>query len=231
MQRYIINQTINNQLISKISVMSNDEDIEALKSILLLPKKGELIERFYTCKLQLQDKDKMKTYISVAMPSCNFSGINGYESVLIGRYYNLRVHSISLFAGQDNTWSYKTYINSIRKGKRYEIYISQLLKLRGYKIIHNCLELEKLDKGIDFISVKDDTVLFIQCKNFENTEITHIHLKEFYANCELYLLKNPFDGLKKRFMYISSKNFLSDSARYFLNENSFIEYSVIPLKK
>ena len=59
---------INNQLISKISVTSTQEDIEALKSFILLPKKGELIKSFYFIKLQLRDETSMKTYMSVAIP-------------------------------------------------------------------------------------------------------------------------------------------------------------------
>lgn len=229
MKKYIISQTINNQLISKIMVISNDEDIEALKSILLLPKKGEIVESFKMFKLQLRDETMMKNYITVAIPS-NKSERDLYQ-ILMGRYYTVKVHSIVCFLGQHNTWSYTNYIKSIEKGKLYEKYIFQLLSQRGYKIVHNCLELERFDKGIDFIALKDDIALFIQCKNFENTEITHIHLKEFYANCNLYLLQYPFDGLKKRFLYISSKDFLSDSARYFLKENSFIEFSVLSYKQ
>ena len=144
-----------------------------------------------------------------------------------GRYFNLKVHSIFCFLGQRNTWSYQNYIKSIEKGKRYEQYIFNLLTYKGYKIIHNCLKMEKLDQGIDFIGIKDETVLFIQCKNFENTEITHIHLKEFFANCQLYLMKNSFDGFKKRMMYISSRDFLSDNAKYFLKENPFIEFKIL----
>lgn len=61
MQRFIINQHINNQHISKISVISNDEDITALKSILLLPKSNELVKDFYFLKLQLRDKDLLNS--------------------------------------------------------------------------------------------------------------------------------------------------------------------------
>lgn len=229
MKNYIINQVINNQLISKISVESNQEDIEALKSFILLPKSGELIKSFYFLKLQLRNENLLKTYISLAIP------INKNEkelfALLKGRFYNLKVHSMIIFLMQENTWSFENYIKSMNKGKQYEEYVLKLLLYKKYKIIHNCLELKKADKGIDFIALKNDSVVLIQCKNFENTEITHIHLKEFYANCELYLRNEPFTGLKKRFLYLSSYDFLSDSAKYFLKENNFIEFSVLPYRE
>ena len=225
MQRFIINQHINNQYISKISVISNDEDIVALKSILLLPISNELVKDFYFLKLQLRDKDLLKTYISFAIPS-NRNEQEVY-SILMGRYYNLRVNSIHLFFMQHNTWLYEQYLNSMQQGKNYEKYIHTLLINKGYQIIHNCLELNKLDKGLDFIALKENVVLFIQCKNYKNTEITHIHFKEFYANCNLYLHKNSFENMKKRFLYLSSHAFLSDSATYFLKENPIIEFQVL----
>ncbi|NCD12964.1 MAG: hypothetical protein EOL93_10475 [Epsilonproteobacteria bacterium] len=225
MQKFIINQNINNQHISKISVMSNDEDITALKSILLLPTSNELVKDFYFLKLQLRDKDLLKTYVSFAIPS-NKNEQEVYH-ILKDRYYNLRVSSIHCILMQHNTWSYEKYFQSIQKGKNYEQYVYTLLIKKGYRIIHNCLELNKLDKGIDFIASKENIVLFIQCKNYENTEITHTHFKEFYANCNLYLNKNSFENMKKRFLYLSSCAFLSDSARYFLRENPVIEFKVL----
>lgn len=220
---------INNQLISKISIISTQEDIEALKSFILLPKKDELIKSFYFLKLQLRDETFLKTYMSVAIPINKNE--NELYSVLKGRYYNLKVHSMFVLFMQENTWSYENHIKSIQKGRKYEEYIFKLLLYRGYKIIHNCLELKKVDKGIDFIALKNDSLVFIQCKNFENTEITHIHLKEFYANCELFLRNEPFNGLKKRFLYLSSFDFLSDSAKYFLQENNFIEFNILPYRE
>ena len=228
MKQYIINQIINNQLISKISVISTQEDIEALKSFILLPHKDELIKSFYFVKLQLCDETSLKTYISLAIPVDKNE--NELYAMLKGRYYNLKVCKMVILLMQENTWSYENHIKSIQKGRKYEEYIFKLLLYRGYKIIHSCLELQRADKGIDFIALKNDSVVFIQCKNFENTEVSHLHLKEFYANCELYLRNNSFNGLQKRFLYISSFNFLADSAKYFLKENNFIEFHVLPYR-
>lgn len=229
MEKYVFNQIINNQLVSKISFFSSEKDYFDFKNFILLPKKDELIKEFYFYKIQLKDKNSFKSYISFAT-DCS-KNENDVYAFLKGRFYTVYVNTITLYFMNKNTTSYFQYLNSIEKGLKYEKFIFSLLEKRGYIILHNCLNLGFSDNGIDFIALKNDAVLFIQCKNYENTEITHTHLKEFYANCELYFLKNSFDGYKKRFLYITSFDFLSDSARFFLKENSFLEHYIISMRE
>ena len=228
-KRYIIKQFINHSFVSKIDVYSNDEDIKILKELILLPKKDELVKEYYFCKLQLIDENNVKTYLDFAMSS-NKSEKAIY--VLLGRYYNLKVKKIITYHMSLNKSSYKKYLASVKKGQDYENFIYSMLIKKNYEVIHNSLELGVKDKGIDFIALKDDTAILIQCKNWDEMEIEHSHLKEFYANCQLYLSKNNLSKYRIKLLFLTSRNILSLSGKAFLNENKgLIEYHVIKLEE
>lgn len=213
---------------NKKDISSNDEDIKVLKELILLPGKDELIKKYHFCKIQLRDKNNVKTYLDFAMSSKK-SEKDIYA--LAGRYYNLKVKKIIIFHMSLNTSSYKKHLASIKKGQDYEKFIYNMLIKKNYEVIHNSLELGVKDKGIDFIALKDNAALLIQCKNWDEIKIEHSHLKEFYANCQLYLSKHDFNSYKVRLLFITSKDILSLSGKAFLNENkNLLEYHTINFK-
>ncbi len=229
-RKYTIKQIVNDKFISKIDVISNADDIKAFEEFILLPQKGELIKEFYRVKMQLKDQEGRKVYINFAMPI--EKNERALMDSLIGRFYSVEVHSIYIFLMSRDTYTYQNYINNQKKGKTYEEFIYSLLLKKDYSVFHNCLEMGKNDKGIDFIAQKDETILLIQCKHWEEMNIEHTHLKEFFANCQLYLSKTKLKGESKniRLLYITSKHILSPSAKIFLNENpNLIEHHVISM--
>jgi len=63
----------------------------------------------------------------------------------------------------DHTLQY-SQLNCSDWGYVYEKYVGQILEDEGWIVHYNGLELGFLDKGIDLITTKGDTINFIQCK-------------------------------------------------------------------
>ena len=227
-KKYTIKQFINHSFVSKLDIYSNDEDIKVLKELILLPEKDELVKKYNFCKIQLRDKNNVKTYLNFAMSS---EKSENAIYVLLGKYYNLRVEKIITSHMSLNTSSHIKHLASIKKGQDYEKFIYDMLIKKNYEVIHNSLELGVKDKGIDFIALKENATLLIQCKNWDEMEIEHSHLKEFYANTQLYLSKNNLSNYKVRLLFLTSKDILSSSGKAFLNENNdLMEYHIMNFK-
>lgn len=229
-KRYVIHQNINDRYFKIVFYTDCENTYKNFKDFLLLPKKDELVKEFNEIKICIKDNTGLKTYFHFCL-SCDKNEDDIYSFFKNNICNGIIFNSAYISYMRVDTTSYKRCISNQKKGLEYEKYIYLLLKKRGYNIIHNCIELGKKDKGIDFIALKNQDVIFIQCKNYTDTKITHKHLKEFYADCEIYLKDNPFNTFKKRFLFLSSKNCLDSSASYFLKDYPFVEYSVLPIKK
>lgn len=224
-KKNIIHQNINDRYF-KIELYADDIVCNNFIKFILTPEKNELIKEFIIVKIVIKNNVNSKSYFHFACSlDKNENDIHHFfrENICNG----IVVKKSTIFHLSFDTDSYKRCLLNQKRGKDYEKYIFALLKNKNYNIIHNCLKLEKEDQGIDFIAIKNSNVIFIQCKNFENTKVTHHHLKEFYANCEIYLKNNDFGEMNKRFLFLTSKDCLDNSAIYFLKENDFIEYHVL----
>lgn len=228
-KRYIIKQFFNNTFISKIEVFTAENHLKKLKKLLLLPKKNEIITEYYMVKIQVKDKKGLKSYFNFAMSKDKSE--KDIHKTFNNSYFNVQVvETIIYFMGLTSK-SYEESLRKSKEGSEYEIFIYSLLLKKKYKIIHNCIELKEKDKGIDFIAVKDSNMLLIQCKNWSDFEVEHYHLKEFYANCEIYLSKIDVAQYKIRKIFITSQDVLSSSAKIFLEENSSLfEHHIVHYK-
>jgi len=130
---------------------------------------------------------------------------------------------------------YKQHLtNSSQKGRAYELFITDYFAKQGYQtkpfgILHG-----KKDKGIDVIIKKNKEITLIQCKNWKANsryKIRHIELKEFLGNTTAFLdkYKDRAEGYTIKRLFVTSNDVLDDSARYFLRDNSIVEYVVIPM--
>lgn len=82
--KYIIRQVINGKVIFYQQLLCTSEDFEALKSIFLLPKKDEIIEKCDTMTIMGKDKTGLKLYFS------NFALNTNYAIIIIAlKYWNL----------------------------------------------------------------------------------------------------------------------------------------------
>jgi len=129
----------------------------------------------------------------------------------------------------------KIYVDNMRKGRDYEIFIIDYFRKRGYQTKGHGLLNGKKDKGIDIIIKKDKEITLIQCKNWkENSsyKIKHSHLKEFLGNTTAFLENNKekAEGYIIKRLYITSYDVLDNSARHFLKDNSIVEHAIIQMK-
>lgn len=228
-QKYVIKQFINDTFISKIELFSNEQDIKALKQLILLPQKNELVEEYYMVKVQVQDKTGLKSYFNFAVSK--EKNDKDIHNTFISRYFNVQIYKSVILDMRLTNKTYKNYLYKIKKGKEYEQFIYSLFLKKKYKLIHNCLELKEKDRGIDFVAVKENIMILVQCKNWTEFQIEHSHLKEFYANCQIYLSQKDTKNYSIRLLFLSSKDMLSSSGKEFIKENkNLVEYYVIPIK-
>ena len=124
--------------------------------------------------------------------------------------------------------------DNIRKGRDYELFITDYFRKQGYQIKPFGILNGRKDKGIDVIIKKDKEITLIQCKNWKegsSYKIKHQHLKEFLGNTTAFLDNNKEKAAEytiKR-LYITSNDVLDNSARHFLRDNNIVEHRVIPM--
>lgn len=129
----------------------------------------------------------------------------------------------------------KMYVDNIRKGRDYEIYIIDYFRKRGYQTKGHGLLNGKKDKGIDIIIKKDKEITLIQCKNWKKEgsyKIRDKHLKEFLGNTTAFIENNKekAEGYSIKRLFITSNDVLHNSGRYFLNETPIVNYQIIPME-
>lgn len=127
------------------------------------------------------------------------------------------------------------YKDNIRKGRDYELYITNYFKLQGYKIKPFGILHGKKDKGIDVIIMKNKVITLIQCKNWEaktGYKINHKDLKEFLGNTTAFInnRENEAKGYEIKRMFVTSNDVLDSSAKHFLRENKIVEHKTIPIE-
>lgn len=108
------------------------------------------------------------------------------------------------------------------KGDRYEAYIAGIYRKRKYRVIENGKEKGRLDGGIDLIAIKDNIVIFIQCKDWnENNshKITHENIKILRINVQDFIERNLiYKNYKIELKYTLSGNFIHKSAEKYMQE-------------
>ncbi len=230
-KQWSIKQVINGVVYFNQSFSSTKEDYLALKNLLFLPKRNEIVDFELKLVKYITIKDK-QTYCSISFYNLVVSydkSSKDIMSVFKGRNFN----------GVSADVVYLYYLKEIfpakiiKQGKEFEYYVSDYFKNQGYQVINN-FEKEKQDEGIDIIAIKGDELLLIQCKNWELPVISHKEIKEFLGNCYLFLYKHKdYRKYKKvRRLYITSNSNLDKSARYLLKDYyPFVEYIQLPFKE
>lgn len=151
----------------------------------------------------------------------------------IQEHYNKEDFKIQKIVNEEK--KKKMYVDNMRKGRDYEIFIIDYFKKKGYQTKGHGLIHGRADKGIDVIVKKDKEITLIQCKNWKkdsNYKIKHRHLKEFLGNTTAFLekKKKEADGYTIKRLYVTSNDVLDNSAKYFLKDNTIVEHAVIPYK-
>jgi len=121
------------------------------------------------------------------------------------------------------------------KGTKYEAFVAEYYRKKGYVVWEHGKEKGKLDQGIDLIVKKKKEILFIQCKNWkENSrfKIDHKELKASRTEAREFMKKNPlFKNYQIKFRYTLSSNCMHLSALMYMQENKeLFDYEVIGMK-
>lgn len=129
-----------------------------------------------------------------------------------------------------------TYKDKIKKGEDYEKFISKHYQDCNYIVHENGLSNGKKDNGIDLIAIKEKNIVFIQCRNWNETsryKIKHTEIKVFETNVNNYLEKNPIfntETYTKKLRYIISGDFMHQSAIKYIKEKENIDFEIIRIK-
>lgn len=181
-------------------------------SVLMLGAIWKIVDMMRETKIREEKKARIERIISSAEKSKE-SRKSGIERI--------RENSEKAF----NTDEFrKEFRKSLKeKGDNYERYVSKYFKDQGYTIAEHGLDNGKKDHGIDLIAKKEKEIIFIQCKNWKESEehkIDHRNIKEFIGNCTAYMEKNPMFTMCtiKRYFAVSEE-IMDYSAEKFISQN------------
>lgn len=127
----------------------------------------------------------------------------------------------------------------VKKGLDYEKYISELYQKRGYTVWEHGIEKGYKDLGIDLVVKKDDEIVLIQCKNwneYKKYKVTQKDIKAFRSSGRDFLDQNPYMKKYKLSLVMQlSGNFINTYAIEYIKqlqkEGKNISYEIQRMKK
>jgi len=128
-----------------------------------------------------------------------------------------------------------TYQEKIQKGKDYEDYIARYYSLIDYTVIEHGKLLGRKDQSIDIIAEKENEILLIQCKNYNENhkwKIRQKDIKAFRMDCIDFIEKNKqYKKPYTKILFVTSKDILDQGAKMYIQEKKQegknIDYRVI----
>ncbi len=119
-----------------------------------------------------------------------------------------------------------------KKGKEYEKYVGKFFEEKGYIIKYNGIENGKKDNSIDLIAIKNNEIIFIQCKNWKENnkfKITHKDIKAFIGDTYIFIKENPqYTNYNIKRLFVMSNKILDKSAYAYIKEHkNIINYKII----
>lgn len=124
--------------------------------------------------------------------------------------------------------------SNVIKGEAYEQFIGKKYEEKFKNVIYHGIEKKKKDNGIDLIVEDENKIIFVQCKNWINTEWNKLNQKDlraFIGDCFLHITKNNITKKTSFHFIVSDENLLTDSAKIFIGRNNILKYKVIPFNK
>ena len=124
-----------------------------------------------------------------------------------------------------------SYWEKKQKGNNYEKMVGNYFENEGYYVEYRGLTHGKKDGGIDLIAKKENEVLLIQCKAWDNTIIKQRHVIKFLGDCSVYLQDYPPDEtLAVIPVFVTTSEKADYGLNQFLKNNSNkIRYIIMPL--
>lgn len=116
-------------------------------------------------------------------------------------------------------------------GKAYEIQIGRIYARQGYTVNYYGIENGNQDLGRDVIAYKDNDVLIIQCKCWNNTYISEKVIAQLYGTTEEFKRKSKEEGFNRNvYPVLCSSADLTTTAQDFAKRLNVIVY-IIPQDK
>ena len=127
------------------------------------------------------------------------------------------------------------YKKNIEKGKEYEEYISNIYRNKGYTVWEHGKEKGYKDLGIDVIAKKENQIILIQCKNWNENHRYKIRTKDikaFRTDGRDFIETYPqFRKYNLELIFMLSGNFIDNGAKKYIAEiqkkNKKVYYQVI----
>ncbi len=126
--------------------------------------------------------------------------------------------------------NYKPKKSNYQKGAEYERQIGKLYEMKGYNVEYRGIKMGKKDKGIDLIATKENELILIQCKNWENSTVKQKDIRNFLGDCFTFIENNPHLKIKdiKR-VFVTSNKEADYGVKKFIEENhKLVKYKIIP---
>ena len=123
--------------------------------------------------------------------------------------------------------------STTNKGNKYEKFIGEKYELLNKNVIYHGLENGKKDNGIDLIIEENNSITFVQCKNWVSTDhykINQKDLRAFIGDCYIYILNNNINKTHHFHFIVSDEKLLIKSAELYLKENKKLKYKIIPFE-
>ncbi|WP_163498475.1 restriction endonuclease [Helicobacter suis] len=121
----------------------------------------------------------------------------------------------------------------MQKGREYENFVAKYYAERGYSVAFH-RDLGKKDQKVDLILTKDNVVLFVQCKNWNENNPYRISLdyvKAFLQNCDVLQREELYRGKDCQRLLVLSSKVLDKEAYQFIKECTYdqrVRYQILP---
>ena len=132
---------------------------------------------------------------------------------------------------------YKTHLkNSKKKGDDYEKFVAKHYEDLGYIVKFNGIEKGKKDSSIDLIAIKQNEIILVQCKDWNEKgkyKINHEKIKAFIGDTHTFILKNKnYEEYNIKRIFAVSGMILDKSAVQYIKANKeVVRYLHLPTRK
>lgn len=139
-----------------------------------------------------------------------------------------------------SSWILKQVSETKKNGDAYEKYIGKTYEENGYFVKYNGLENGKEDNSTDVIAIKNNKVLFIQCKHWtpkycreHNKYLEEKDLISFKETSKAIINSNSFyEGKEFKWIFlVSNENTYSEKILDLVENDETIDFKVVPFLK
>lgn len=117
-----------------------------------------------------------------------------------------------------------TDLNKI-KGIVFEKKCIGELEKNGFEVFWRGKELGVKDGGIDIEAKKGNTLLLIQCKNYQKKAVIGGDLlRMFWGDVYTFLLRNDVKSFDVHYLFVSNFYQIDKSGKFWLEDNGFVKY-------